>query len=230
MAQGKKTFTEIEAHVKGKIEGEKDLEDKEKTLDVNVPELERHFEAHGTMCQLLDRIFLLLLTKRGMVTPAILDELRKRLEVARVKWAEMGLSMTPKWHMLLNHSVQLLERTGGGLVELGEDRVERAHQWRERDRQRHSRLRCISRMAACKAKVQNLRLMAPSVKKVQAEVVQKSKRNLETCIKDVRAAAAKVERDEEREMIVQEVSAETRESLLHPRKRMKKELMDNSRN
>jgi hypothetical protein len=37
-------------------------------------------------------------------------------------------------------------------------------------------------------------------------------------------------RDEEREMIVQEVSAETRESLLHPRKRMKKELMDNSRN
>jgi hypothetical protein len=53
---------------------------------------------------------------------------------------------------------------------------------------------------------------------------------LETCIKDVRAAAAKVERDEEREMIVQEVSAETRESLLHPRKRMKKELMDNSRN
>jgi hypothetical protein len=84
-------------------------------------------------------------------------------------------------------------------------------------------------MAACKAKVQNLRLMAPT-KKVQAEVVQKSKRNLETCIKDVRAAAAKVERDEEREMIVQEVSAETRESLLHPRKRMKKELMDNSTN
>jgi hypothetical protein len=37
-------------------------------------------------------------------------------------------------------------------------------------------------------------------------------------------------RDEEQEMIVQEVSAETGESLLHPRKRMKKELMDNSMN
>ncbi len=84
MAQGKKTFTEIEARVKGKIEAEKDLEDKEKTLDVNVPELERHCEAHGTMCQLLDGIFSLLLTKRGMVTHAVLDGLRK----LGWKWAE----------------------------------------------------------------------------------------------------------------------------------------------
>jgi hypothetical protein len=155
---------------------EKDLEEEKKTLDVNIPELVRHCEAHGTMFQLLDGIFSLLLTKRGMVTPAVLDALKKRLELARVKWAEMELSMTPKWHMLLNHYVQLLERTGGGLVELGEDRIERAHQWRERDRQRYSRLRCISRMASCKAKIQNLRLMAP-IKKVQAEVIQSSKRN-----------------------------------------------------
>jgi hypothetical protein len=58
-----------------------------------------------------------------MVLPAILEELRKRLEMARLKWAEIELSMTPKWHVLLNHSVQLLEqlleRTGGGLIELG---------------------------------------------------------------------------------------------------------------
>jgi hypothetical protein len=134
----------------------------------------RHREAHGTMFQLLDGLFSLLLTKRGMVTHAVLDELEKRLELARVKWAEMELSMTPRWHMLLNHSVQLLERTGGGLAELAEDHIERAHQLRERDQQRYSRLRCISRMASCKAKIQNLRLMAP-IKKVQAEVIQSSK-------------------------------------------------------
>jgi hypothetical protein len=117
---------------------EKDFEEDKKIFEVNIPELGRHCEAHGTMFQLLDGNFSLALTKRGMVTPAILDELGKRLELARVKWAEMELSMTPKWHMLLNHLVQLLERTGGGLVELGEDRIERAHQWRERDRQRYS--------------------------------------------------------------------------------------------
>jgi hypothetical protein len=60
------------------------------------------------MFQLLDGIFPLLLTKRGMVTPAVLDALEKRLELAPVNWAKMELSMTPKWHMLLNHSMQLL--------------------------------------------------------------------------------------------------------------------------
>jgi hypothetical protein len=144
--------------------------------------LRQHCEAHGTMFQLLDGIFFLLLTKRGMVTPAILDELGKRLELARVKWAKMELSMTPKWHMLLNHSVQLLERTGDGLVELGKDRIERTHQWRERDRQQYSRLRCISKIASCKANIQNLRLMA-AITKVQAQVLQTSKRNLATCLK-----------------------------------------------
>jgi hypothetical protein len=157
MAQGRNVFAEIEAHIKAKIDVEKDLEEEKKTLDVNIPELVRHCEAHGTMFQLLDGICSLLLTKRGMVTPAVLYALKKRLELARVKWAEIELSMTPKWHMLLNHSVQLLERTGGGLVELGEDRIERAHQWRERDRHRYSRVRCISRMASCRAKIQNLR-------------------------------------------------------------------------
>jgi hypothetical protein len=46
-------------------------------------------------------------------------------------------------------------------VELGEDRIERAHQqWRERDWQRYSCFRCISIMASYKAKIQNLRLTA----------------------------------------------------------------------
>jgi hypothetical protein len=123
------------------------------------------------MFQLLDGIFPPLLTKCSMVMRAVLDGLDKRLELAQVKWAEMELSMTPKWHMLLNHLVQLFERTGGDLVELGEDRIEWAHQWRERDRQCYSCLRRISRMASCKAKIQNLRLMAP-IRKVQAEVIK----------------------------------------------------------
>ena len=55
--------------------------------------------------------------------------------------------------------------------------------------------------------------------------------NLATCLKKERAAsAAKVERDEVREMIVVEVSEEPREPLPNPRKRMKKELIDSNIN
>jgi hypothetical protein len=50
----------------------------------------------------------------------------------------MGLSMTPKWHMLLNHAIEFQIRTGGGLIEMGEDRIKPAHQLRERDRQRNT--------------------------------------------------------------------------------------------
>jgi hypothetical protein len=57
MAQGRKIFSEIEAHVKAKIEVEKDFEEDKKTFEVNIPELGRHCEAHGTMFQLLDNIF-----------------------------------------------------------------------------------------------------------------------------------------------------------------------------
>jgi hypothetical protein len=42
--------------------------------------------------------------------------------------------MTPKWHMLLNHAIEFLIRTGGGWIEMGEDQIERAHQLRERER------------------------------------------------------------------------------------------------
>ena len=77
--------------------------------------------------------------------------------------------------------------------------------------------------------IQNLRIMA-SIKKVQAEVIQRSKRNLAKCLKKERAAAAKVQRAEVRERIVEEVSEEPREPSPNPRKRMKKELRDSTIN
>jgi hypothetical protein len=73
------------------------------------------------MFQLLDGVFSILLTKRGEVPDEVLKTLNKRIELARQKWDEMGLSMTPKWHMLLNHAIYFLIRTGGGLIEMGED-------------------------------------------------------------------------------------------------------------
>jgi hypothetical protein len=72
-------------------------------------------------------------------------------------------------------------------------------------------------------------MMAP-IKKRQSEVKQKSKRKREGCLKDDRAVTAKVERDDVREKVVQEVTVEPRESLRDPRKRMKKKLKDSNRN
>ncbi len=137
--------------------------------------------ALGQMFQLLDGVFLLLLTKQGEVTYKVAETLQKRLELARQKWDKIGLSMTPKWHMLLNHAIGFLIRTGGGLIEMGQDQIKRAHQLRERDRQRYSRLRNISKMKASQAKYQNLRL-EPEIKLTQATVEEKSKRNLKRTV------------------------------------------------
>ena len=46
---------------------------------------------------------------------------KKWLVLARQKWDKMGLSMTTKWHMLLNHAMEFIIRNGGGFIEMGKD-------------------------------------------------------------------------------------------------------------
>jgi hypothetical protein len=149
----------------------------------------------------------------------VLKTRKERLELARQKWEEMGLSMTPKWHMLLNHAIEFLIRTGGGLIEMGEDRIERAHQLRERDRQRYSRLRNILKMKASQAKFQNLRL-DPGIKLTQASVEEKSKRNLKRKVSlfEENLESARAARNETRQSIYEEVAMdEDRAPLTPPR-------------
>jgi hypothetical protein len=126
----------------------------------------------------LDAVFLLLLTKHGEVTYGMAETLKKGLELARQKWEEMGLSRTPKWHMLLNHANKFLIRTEGGLIRMGKDRIEPAHQLRERDGQQYSRLQNISKMKALQAKYQNLRLDPEIIKLTQATIALNLKPNL----------------------------------------------------
>jgi hypothetical protein len=245
MREGRKIFEDIEEHIvetADKLQQRRLLEmpDSEEhsgseSDDSAMPDLDRAKKAglekidkeelkavclaHGQMFQLLDGIFSLLNTKRGAVTAEIVETLKKRLELARKKWDDMGLSMTPKWHMLLAHAIELLMRTGGGLIEMGEDRIERAHQLRERDRQRYSRLRSIKKMKASQAKFQNLR-MDPTIKSVQADVERKAKRNLKRgrSLKEENDDAKRVARNEERAMVVDEVAAQDRIALPKARK------------
>jgi hypothetical protein len=165
--------------------------------------------AHGQMFQLLNGTFSLLSAKRGAATAEIVEKLKERLELARKKWDDMGLSMTPKWHMLLAHAIELLIGAGGGLIEMGEDRIERAHQLRERDRQRCSHLRSINKMKASQAKIQNLR-MDPAIKQVQAEAESKARQNLkrDRSLEEENYDAKRVAGNEERAAVVDEVAAQ----------------------
>jgi hypothetical protein len=215
MKRGKEIFGKVREHI------EKKADEREN----NLPSLERLDRqartktclALGQMFQLLDGVFSLLLTKRGEVTDKVVATLKHRLELARQKWDEMGLSMTPKWHMLLNHGIELLIRTGGGLIKMGEDRIERAHQLWERDRQRYSCLRNISKMKALQAKFQNLRV-DPAIKRTQATVEEKLKRNLKrkVLLAEENLDNARAARNETRESVFQEVTMDEDRAPLTP--------------
>jgi hypothetical protein len=118
-------------------------------------------------------------------------------------------------------------RIGGGLIEMGEDRIERAHQLRERDRQRHSPLRNIQMMKALQAKFQNLR-MDPTIKSVQAEEQSKARRNLKRgrSLKEENDDAKRVARNEERVTVFDEVVAQDAIALPQARAGKHRKLRD----
>jgi hypothetical protein len=94
MKRGKEIFDKIREHMDKKAdERENNLPSLEK-LDRQA--MTKTCLALGQMFQLLDGVFLLLLTKQGEVRDKVVVEtLKKQLELAPQKWDEMSLSMTP---------------------------------------------------------------------------------------------------------------------------------------
>jgi hypothetical protein len=95
---------------------------------------------HGVLFVLLDAIFSLLNTPRGKVTEEVLEQLESRLSFILTEWNRLGLSFTPKFQVLLNHSLCQLRRMKG-FHDMGEDCIERSHQDRMRNEARLMRLR-----------------------------------------------------------------------------------------
>ena len=60
------------------------------------------------MGHLLDSVFSKYMTKRGNVTNDLIAHLKNELRAAMKKWTSMGLSMTPKFHLLLEHAIDQL--------------------------------------------------------------------------------------------------------------------------
>ena len=137
-------------------------------------EIEEHCSAFGCLAVLLDGIFLKLNTKRGCVSDLVISELENHLELARVEWDRVGLSQTPKWHLLLDHIVWLLKQTRG-FADMGEDAIERFHQIRVRDETRLIRLRNETIIKNTQAKMQHTRMIG-EVQRIKELVNGQSKR------------------------------------------------------
>jgi hypothetical protein len=155
---------------------------------------------------LLDAIYSLLLTKYGMVNPAIIEEVEELLELLRVQWVKMQLPQTPKFHCLLRHAVSQLLSTGGGLCDLGEDGIERSHQERLKDFRRFAGLKDFRSRTDLQTKYQHIRLMQV-IKKTQEEVTKASTRTLkrDRSLAEESKEMKKSARDEKRAKAAQEV-------------------------
>jgi len=134
----KEVFQEIGEHL---IELPK-ITELEGTVVVAVDdqEIDEACKNHGEMAVLLDSVFSKLLTKRGRVSDEVLDTLEKDLLTSMTKWIQMGLSITPKFHVLLAHALAQLRRLRG-IADMLEDAIERSHQSKYRDENRLSRSR-----------------------------------------------------------------------------------------
>ena len=131
-------FTEIKEHLKQLpkiIEVEGHI-----VIPVDDKEIKQACKDHGEMTVLLDSIFSKLLTKRGCVSDEMLESLAGELRTAMKKWIHMGLSLTPKFHILLAHALRQLKRLRG-FSDMLEDTIERSHQYRVKDEARLARTR-----------------------------------------------------------------------------------------
>ena len=196
MANGKEVFADIATLVN----------EVKSNSAVKEEEINEQCESFGRLCSLMDGIFSKVNTKRGEVEEEVIVALEKELDLARHEWKRVGLNQTPKFHLLLDHVAPML-RLIGGFVDMGEDVIERFHQYRFRDETKLIRLRNQTFIKNSQAKMQNTRLI-PSVREWQEKVNKSSKRKRKQALPlaQERKMAKKVERDGRRQEAVESVS------------------------
>jgi len=113
-------------------------------------------------------------SKRGSVTISKVNALKTDLNLLRIKWNEMNLSYTPKFHVLYEHSADLLLEMNG-FYDMGEDAIERWHQIRLRHETRIRCLRSLNKQKENQAKYEYA-TTNPTINKIIEEVKNKSKR------------------------------------------------------
>jgi hypothetical protein len=126
MSNRKKIFPNIADYIKNHIIREQEDSHANLSIDLvplhiaGVSETDTVCKDHGALFVLLDAIFSLLNTPRGKVTDVVIEQLENRLSGILTEWLHLGLSFTPNFHILLNHSLCQLCRMKG-FHDMGED-------------------------------------------------------------------------------------------------------------
>jgi hypothetical protein len=110
----------------------------------------------------------------GEATDADASKLKEVLVQCELLWTKLGLSWTPKWHALREHSVEQLMALKG-YKEFQEDWVEAGHQTGNRDMKRFSNVKNFQQKATSLAKVAAARANK-RVRKRDHEILASTKR------------------------------------------------------
>ena len=128
MSKGVNVFTEITTYLNEK-----------KLKNVISDEVNSICCSYGQLCSLIDSVFYTLHSKWGTVTEEKINTLKSDLDLVRIKWNEMNMNSTPKFHTLYEHVPDLLLDMNG-FYDMGEDDIERWHQIRM---QHYARIRIL---------------------------------------------------------------------------------------
>jgi hypothetical protein len=140
MGDGEKIFPDIKAYIKTHIREHQDSQENAAVdlMPLQIAEddkVDAVCKDHIILFVLMDAILSLLNTPRGKVTEDVIKQLESRLYGILKEWHRLGLSFTPKFHVLLNHAIQQL-RVMKGFHDMGEDCIERSYQYRMRHKAR----------------------------------------------------------------------------------------------
>ena len=213
MSKGKIVFSEIGNYLRA-----------HKPSNVTVEEIDEICIGYGRLCVLMDSVFSTLHAKRGTITIDMINVLKSDLDLARIKFMELNLSFTPKFHMLYEHVPKFLLELNG-FYDMGEDAIERWHQIRMRH---HARIRSLRSQALQKCNQSKYEFTATdnSICEIIQEVKTSSKRNRvqnTATLKESNESRKKTVRLNYREGVKEEVKNEERVRILTPHEKAKED-------
>jgi hypothetical protein len=184
MGDGEKIFPNIAESIKNHLREQE--QDSQEDLAVDLmpvqiaedDEIDAVCKDHGIIVGLLDAIFSLLNTLRGKVTDGVIDQLENRPSGILMECHCLGLSFTPKFHVLLNHLMCQLHWMKS-FHDMSEDCIERSHQYQMWHEARLMRLQNKGLKMDLQAKFQGLKHIK-EIQYIQAAVASNQKRKL-TC-------------------------------------------------
>jgi len=92
-------------------------------------EIQEVCQQYGSLCIILDSVISYIYNINDIFTDDQIEELETRLFRLLKDWKKLLLSFTPKMHVLLDHMTDQVKYIKG-FTTMGEDRLERSHQWR----------------------------------------------------------------------------------------------------